>query len=146
MASLRDRIHTLIHDYYVAYNNGDRPAMLALLTDDVAHDINQGRREIGREAFAAFMQHMDSCYREHLREVTILVGDDGHRAAAEYVVHGEYIGTDGDFPEASGQRYALPGSAFFGIQLDDDEQPRISRVSNHYNLTQWRAQVQGGGL
>ncbi|MBX6373061.1 MAG: nuclear transport factor 2 family protein, partial [Acetobacteraceae bacterium] len=53
----------LIRRYYEAFNAGDRPGMLALLTEDVIHDINQGGRETGREAFAAFLAHMDRCYR-----------------------------------------------------------------------------------
>ena len=44
---------TLITAYYDAFNRGDREAMLSMLTDDVAHDLNQGAREVGREAFRA---------------------------------------------------------------------------------------------
>ncbi|EMV5053014.1 APH(3') family aminoglycoside O-phosphotransferase [Pseudomonas aeruginosa] len=50
---------TLITAYYDAFNRGDREAMLSMLTDDVAHDLNQGAREVGREAFRAFLQRMD---------------------------------------------------------------------------------------
>ena len=142
--SPRERSAALVHRYYMAYNNGDRPGMLAVLSEDVAHDINQGPRETGREAFAAFLQHMDGRYREHLREVVILVSDDGQRAAAEYVVHGEYVATDTGLPEATGQHYALPGGAFFGIRFDDAGEPWISRVSSYYNLEQWRQQVAPG--
>ncbi len=52
---------TLITAYYDAFNRGDREAMLSMLTDDVAHDLNQGAREVGREAFRAFLQRMDRC-------------------------------------------------------------------------------------
>ncbi|MCA8081989.1 nuclear transport factor 2 family protein [Burkholderia cepacia] len=38
---------TLITAYYDAFNRGDREAMLSMLTDDVAHDLNQGAREVG---------------------------------------------------------------------------------------------------
>lgn len=139
--SARERSTALIHRYYAAYNSGDWPAMAALLTDDVAHDINQGVRETGREAFATFLQHMAGRYREQLREVVVLVSDDGQRAAAEYVVHGEYLATDAGLPEASGQRYALSGGAFFAMRADADGEPSICRVSNYYNLEQWRRQV-----
>jgi ketosteroid isomerase-like protein len=40
----------LVTDYYAAFNRGDREAMLALLADDVAHDLNQGERETGKAA------------------------------------------------------------------------------------------------
>ena len=42
----------LIEQYYQAFNNGDMDTFLSLLTDDVLHDINQGGREQGKEAFA----------------------------------------------------------------------------------------------
>ncbi len=126
----------LIRAYYAAFNAGDRDAMLALLGDDVVHDPNQGARETGREAFAAFMRRMDACYRERLEDIVVMASDDGTRAAAEYVVHGEYLADDAGLPPARGQRYVLPGGAFFAIR-----DGRIARVSNHYNLEDWIAQV-----
>ena len=58
--------------YYDAFNRGDWSGMVALLTEDVAHDINQGAREIGREPFRRFLAHMEACYREELRDVVVL--------------------------------------------------------------------------
>ena len=126
----------LVRAYYAAFNAGDRDAMLALLTDDVAHDLNQGARETGREAFAAFMRRMDASYRERLDDIVVMASADGTRAAAEYVVHGEYLADDAGLPPARGQRYVLPGGAFFAIR-----DGRIARVSNYYNLEDWIAQV-----
>lgn len=126
----------LVRAYYAAFNAGDRDAMLALLTDDVAHDLNQGARETGREAFAAFMRRMDTSYRERLDDIVVMTSSDGTRAAAEYVVHGEYLADDAGLPPARGQRYVLPGGAFFAIR-----DGRIARVSNYYNLEDWIAQV-----
>lgn len=126
----------LVTAYYAAFNAQDMPAFLALLTDDVVHDINQGSRQVGRAAFEAFMVKMNRCYREELREVVVMASPDGTRAAAEFVVHGEYLTTDEGLPEASGQRYTLPAGAFFAI-----EGGRIARVTNYYNLTDWLAQV-----
>ena len=126
----------LVQAYYAAFNAGDRDAMLALLTDDVAHDLNQGARETGRAAFVAFMQRMDASYRERLEDIVVMATADGRRAAAEYVVHGEYLADDAGLPPAKGQRYVLPGGAFFDIQGG-----RIARVSNYYNLEDWIAQV-----
>ncbi|MDR7193907.1 steroid delta-isomerase-like uncharacterized protein [Luteimonas terrae] len=99
----------LVHDYYAAFNAGDRAAMLALLTDDVVHDLNQGARETGRDAFVAFIQRMDASYRERLADIVVMASVDGARAAAEYVVHGEYVADDTGLPPANGQRYVLPG-------------------------------------
>jgi len=127
---------TLIHAYYAAFNAGDADAMLALLTDDVRHDINQGGTEAGRAAFAAFLGEMARCYRERLSDVVVLVDASGTRAAAEYVVHGEYLAAQEGLPAAHGQRYDLPGGAFFTLR-----DGKIARVSNYYNLPDWLAQV-----
>ena len=136
-----NRSHDLVHAYYAAFNRGDREAMLDLLTDDVAHDLNQGARESGKPAFAVFMQRMDAHYRETLSDVVISVSADGGRAGAEYMVHGEYLSTDDGLPEANGQRYTLPGGAFFDI-VDIEGDVRIARVTNYYNLQDWIAQVE----
>ncbi len=131
-----DRATTLVLDYYAAFNRGDRAAMLALLTDDVVHDLNQGPRETGRDTFAAFMTRMDRSYREQLRDIVVMASPDGTRAAAEYVVHGAYLADDEGLPPANGQTYVLPGGAFF--ELRDG---KIARVTNYYNLQDWIAQV-----
>jgi len=126
----------LVHSYYAAFNRGDWEGMLAHLSDDVAHDLNQGARETGRAAFAAFLARMERCYAEQLRDIVVMATADGIRAAAEYVVHGEYKATDEGLPEATGQRYVLPGGAFFSLH-----DGKIARVSNYYNLEDWLAQV-----
>ncbi|QNK01841.1 ketosteroid isomerase-related protein [Dyella telluris] len=129
----------LVARYYDAFNHGDWEAMLECLTDDVAHDINQGHRETGRDAFRAFLARMNRSYREELRDVVLMAGSDDARAAAEYVVHGQYLADDEGLPAAHGQRYVLPGGAFFDIRGG-----RIARISNYYNLQDWIAQVSGG--
>ncbi|KQN95602.1 MULTISPECIES: ketosteroid isomerase-related protein [Stenotrophomonas] len=128
----------LVRGYYDAFNRGDWAGMLERLSADVAHDLNQGTRESGVEAFAAFLQRMDASYREQLRDVVVMASLDGTRAAAEYVVHGEYHHTDEGLPPANGQRYVLPGGAFFDLR-----DGRIARVSNYYNLQDWIAQIGG---
>lgn len=127
---------TLIRSYYAAFNAGDVEGMMALLTDDVVHDINQGARETGKEAFRAFMHRMNRHYREELRDLVVMTEETGRRAASEFTVHGTYLATDAGLPEARGQRYILPAGAFFEIR-----DGRIARVSNTYNLADWIAQV-----
>jgi steroid delta-isomerase-like uncharacterized protein len=112
--------------------------MLDLLSEDVAHDINQGQREAGRAAFAAFLDHMNVSYRERLTDIVVFASAAGRRAAAEFVVHGEYLKTDAGLPEARGQRYVLPAGAFFDVR-----DGKIARVTNYYNLQDWTAQVGG---
>ncbi|UKE51153.1 nuclear transport factor 2 family protein [Xanthomonas translucens] len=132
----QDRAIELVLCYYDAFNRSDWAAMLDTLTDDVAHDLNQGARETGKDTFAAFLQRMNASYREQLRDIVVLGGQDGRRAAAEYVVHGQYHHTDEGLPPARGQTYMLPGGAFFDIR-----DGKIARVSNYYNLQDWIDQV-----
>ncbi|MBN3563688.1 ketosteroid isomerase-related protein [Aliamphritea spongicola] len=126
----------LIEAYYGAFNRGDMDAFLALLTDDVRHGINQGGTEVGKEAFARFMDKMNAHYKEQLTDIVVMVSADGSRAAAEFVVHGEYLSTDEGLPAANGQKYVLPAGAFFEIK-----DGKVDRISNYYNLEDWIAQV-----
>ncbi len=126
----------LLAGYYAAFNALDIERFLGLLTDDVVHDINQGGREIGREAFRAFLARMDRSYSEQIVEISISVNDDGSRAAAEFIVLGTYKATDEGLPEATGQTYRLPAGAFFEIKGG-----KVARISNYYNLQDWLRQV-----
>ena len=126
----------LIHAYYDAFNRGDRETMLSTLTGDVVHDLNQGGRDVGRDAFRAFLERMDRSYTEQLGDIVVMVSADGARAAAEYVVRGTYKADDAGLPKATGQTYVLPGGAFFEIRSG-----RIARVTNYYNLQNWIDQV-----
>ena len=136
-----DRATELVLRYYAAFNRGDWEAMLACVADQVVHDLNQGARETGRDAFRAFLARMEASYREQLREIVVMATADGSRAAAEYVVHGQYLHDDEGLPPAMGQAYVLPGGAFFDIAGIDDEAPLIARVTNYYNLEDWLRQV-----
>ncbi len=128
----------LLDRYYSAFNAGDWEGMLACLSDDVAHDINQGARQVGKDAFRSFLAHMERCYAEQLHDLVLMASADGTRSSAEFVVHGQYLATDEGLPEATGQRYVLPAGAFFAI-----ENGLIARVTVYYNLADWEAQVIG---
>ena len=125
-----------IRAYYDAFNRQDMDAFLALLHDEVVHDINQGERQAGKAAFASFMDHMNRCYKENLTDMVIMASADGKRASAEFIVNGEYLKTDEGLPEANGQKYVLPAGAFFDLR-----DGKVSRVTNYYNLNDWIAQV-----
>ena len=128
----------LLTRYYAAFNAGDWEGMLDCLDDGVIHDINQGGRQRGKDAFRDFLAHMERCYRERLDGIVLMASDDGTRGAAEFIVHGEYLATDESLPEAAGQTYTLPAGAFFSIAGG-----RITRVTVYYNLADRPAQ--GGG-
>ena len=128
----------LIRRYYDAFNAGDVDSMLDCVTDDVIHDVNQGERRLGRERFHAFCARMAHHYKEQLTGITVLTNADGSRAAAEFNVEGRYLQTETGLAPASGQRYGLPGGAFFAIR-----DGKIARVTTYYNLTDWIMQVSG---
>lgn len=128
----------LLTRYYAAFNAGDWQGMLDCLADDVAHDVNQGERVIGKDKFAAFLGHMERCYKEELKDIVLMATDDGSRAAAEFVVHGAYLATDEGLPEANDQTYVLPAGAFIAV-----DGGKITRLTMYYNLADWTAQVVG---
>jgi steroid delta-isomerase-like uncharacterized protein len=128
----------LLQDYYAAFNRQDMDAFLAMLTDDVIHDINQGAREVGKDAFSKFMDRMNAHYKEEIVNISITTNEAGDRAAVEFTVLGKYLSTDDGLPEANGQTYNLPAGAFFDIR-----DGKVARVTNYYNLEDWIAQVAG---
>ena len=134
----RQETLALLDRYYSAFNARDWEGMLACLADDVAHDINQGERQLGKDRYRAFLGHMERCYRERLEDIVLMANEDGSRAAAEFVVHGEYIATDEGLPAAAGQTYVLPAGAFIGIAGG-----KIARLTMYYNLAEWTRQVGG---
>ena len=132
------RIETakMIRAYYEAFNRGDSDAMLAHLTDDVIHDVNQGERRQGKDKFKAFNARMDHNYSEQLKDVVVMVSKDGMRASAEFNVHGVYKNAEEGLPPAKGQKYVLPAGTFFAVR-----DGKIARVTTYYNLTDWMLQV-----
>lgn len=132
----RDTTIALVRRYYDAFNAGDTDGMLACLGDDIEHRVNEGAHRIGKDKFREFCGHMGVSYREQLQDIVIFANDDGTRAAAEFVVHGEYLETDPGLPEAKGQTYVLPAGGFFDIRGD-----RIVRITTFYNLNDWIRQV-----
>ena len=126
----------LISRYYDAFNAGDTDAMEALLSPEFEHHVNEGNIRKGAEAFREFNAHMTRCYKEHLTDIVIMANDNGTRAAAEFVVNGVYLETDGDLPTAKGQKYVLPAGTFFTL-----DERGIARVTTYYNLSDWVRQV-----
>lgn len=124
----------VIQDYFEAFNADDTEGMLACLTPDVAHHVNEGKIRVGKGLFAEFCAHMSRCYRETLTDIVVF--SNGDRAAAEYVVNGTYLVTDSGLPDAKGQTYKLPAGSFFDLR-----DGKICRVTTYYNLADWTQQV-----
>ncbi len=137
----RNETEALLARYYAAFDQGDMTTFLSLLTEDVAHDSNQGGengRRIGKAAFGAFMARMNRCYRERVKDLVVFASEDGARGAAELRIEGTYLATDEGLPEATGQTYDLPVGAFFEVRGG-----KIARVTNYYDLQRWLQQVGG---
>lgn len=129
-------VRDLLQGYFNALNERDIRACLARVSDELILQPNQGFTEHGRNAFAGFLERQLHCYREVLEPLVILVDPQGRHAACEYRVSGEYLATDDGLPEACGQRYEMRVGAFFDIR-----DGLISRISLHFNLPDWLAQV-----
>lgn len=119
----------LIEAYFAAMNAGDWPAVLALLHDDVIHDIDEGGRELGRAAFGRFLERTACHCREAAEGVEIMVSRSGRRAAAEFVLRGAYLDESEIPPSSSERHYELALGAFFEV-----EGGRISRVTTYCNV------------
>jgi len=130
------RTKSFIENYYDAFNRQDMQAFLDLIHDDVIHDINQGSKEIGKDQFSAFIERMNRCYKETIKDLVVMVNKNGSRASAEFLVEGTYLTTDPGMPEAKGQNYQLPGGAFFTIKHG-----KIFRITTYYNLNDWLKQI-----
>lgn len=127
----------LIRKYYDAFNAKDYEGMLSLLSEDVVHDINQGKRIPGKKAFKEFLSRMDFLYDETLTDIVVLIDDSGSRVAAEFICNGTYMNSEEGLPPARGQKYRLPVGCFFDIK-----DGKIARVSNYYNMNDWIKMVQ----
>ncbi len=127
-----------VQSYFDAFNAGDVDGMLACLSDDIAHHVNEGQVRVGKEKFAEFCAHMNRCYRETLTDMVIFQAEGGTRASAEFVVNGTYLQTDEGLPEANRQTYRLPAGSFFDLK-----DGKITRVTTYYNLADWIRQVSG---
>ncbi len=126
----------ILVQYYDSFNQGNMDKFLDLLDENIMHDINQGKRQIGKTEFSKFMQRMNHCYKEKITNIVIMTNSDNQHAAVEFIVEGTYLATDEGLPPAKNQHYALPGGAFFEIKNG-----KICRITNYYNLNDWLKQV-----
>jgi steroid delta-isomerase-like uncharacterized protein len=126
----------LIQKYYTAFNTKNFQGMLEFLSEDIVHDINQGERTTGIEAFKKFLGEMDTYYDEHLDHIVIMTNADGSRASAEFICNGTYKSNAEGLPVAKGQKYSLPVGCFFEVKNG-----KITRVTNYYNMNDWKKQV-----
>jgi steroid delta-isomerase-like uncharacterized protein len=135
----RNATEALIHAFFDALNSGDTAAVLALLDDNVVHDINQGERQIGREKFRWFLATTRAHFDERAADIVVMSAPDAMRGAAEYTLKGDYIATLSGLPKANGQRYSVQAGTFFEV-----DEGRLTRISTHFNRADWLAQIAEG--
>lgn len=128
----------LIRLYYQKFNETKFDEMVALLAENVQHDLNEGETQTGKAAFASFMKVMDAHYSERVVDLEIFAGEHADRFAAEFFIEGNYTKTQAGLPPAANQPYRLRVGAFFEVKNG-----QIARVTNHYNLRQWIQMVSG---
>lgn len=127
----------LIQKYYQAFNEKNYEVMLSLLSEDIVHDVNQGKRIPGKKAFKEFLSRMDFLYDENLTDIVVMTEDSGSRVAAEFICNGIYKNTDEGLPVAKGQKYRIPVGCFFDVKGG-----KITRITNFYNMNDWIKMVQ----
>jgi steroid delta-isomerase-like uncharacterized protein len=127
--------HPIIDAYFAAYNQRRWDAMVALCTDDVIHDVNEGGREIGAEPLRDYLERTGRCYEERLEDLAVMTGAAG-RYAIEWTAVGRYVDDDDGLLPARGQHYRLAGGTFLVITAD-----RISRITTYYNLQSFLDQI-----
>ncbi len=121
-----------VQQYYTCFNSRDWDGMLALLDENIRHEVNQGEARIGLERYREFLAHMDVCYDEQLTDMVFFSEPSGRRVACEFTVNGVYKTTDGDLVPARNQTYVLPAGAFLEVANG-----KIIRVTTYYNLPLW---------
>lgn len=129
-------IQNIVRAYFDAFNQSDVGALLALLHEDVVHDINQGGRQVGKQAFRDFYALAMRDFDETRSDLAIMEYEGGGRAAAEFTRRGSYSNTVEGLPVAMGQSYSLKAGAFF--EVDDG---LITRVTGYFNKAEFIKQL-----
>lgn len=120
----------VVKTYYDCFNRKDWAGMIALVSPDIRHEVNQGEVRIGLEKFREFLQLMDESYEETLTDMVFMSDETGERFACEFTVNGIY--KKGEEPPARNQPYVLPAGAFLEVING-----KITRVTTYYNLPLW---------
>ena len=132
----RQTTENLIQAYLDAANQADNAAILALMDEDVAFDINQSTRQIGKDNLKLLLATKSAHSKEQLADAIIFSSEDGSRGAVEFTWKGSYIATIEGFPKASGQRFSIMAGMFFEI-----EDGRFTRVTSHRDMNEWLRQI-----
>src|SRR5690606_17644228 len=90
---------------FAAFNASDLDGLTSCFTEDVAHDMPGGGREIGRDRLRWRLAEMARHFRAEAADIAIMTAPGGFRAAAEFTLRGTYLATLEGFPAARGQAF-----------------------------------------
>ena len=122
----------VVKKYYEAFNRKDINAILALCTDDVINDPNQGDPQVGKEKLKAFLETAWAHFDEQVFDLELLSNADQSKIASEYLVKGKYYHTKPGLFPATNQHYEIICHTFFYIKHG-----KIARMTRHYNAKTW---------
>jgi len=130
---------SLLQRCFDAFNAGDHDLLLECVADDVALDLNRGRREIGKDKLRWFLALRMRHFEDRVADIAVMTDEGGGRAAAEFTLRGRYVATAEGLPPASGQTYSAPAGMF--LEIDDG---LITRASVQLDLDDFVARLSRG--
>lgn len=126
----------LVQKYYDTLLVQDLDGFLALLADNVVHEINQGPTEVGKNLFKPFMEKQFSSGKINIKDLIILTSPDGKYASSRFICSGNYNVAQTGAPIAKGQHWEVPVVSFFKI-----DNGKITHVAVYYNSNEWQKQL-----
>ena len=124
----------LVAQYFSSFNHADWDGMLALMSKDVIHDLNESNRQVGLEAFTAQLNANKQSFLEVISDIETDVPNPS-RAIAAYTISGQYLATAPGMPTARGQRYRVAGKSIFDIR-----DGKITRIISEFDEASRRKQ------
>lgn len=119
----------LIENFYDAFNRQNIRQILALVSENIAHDHNEGKMALGKPAFQHHLQTTFEHFKSAVHNPIILASESGRHASAKFHLSGVYVKTFPQYPEANGQGYVLTAGEFFEL-----ENKEIIRYTQYFNL------------
>jgi steroid delta-isomerase-like uncharacterized protein len=132
----RENSQKLIENFYANFNALELDKMVAVLSEDVKHEMNKGGLEKGKAAFSEMMKKSTKHYNEKVGNVIYMVSDDGKHVATKFEFTGKYISTDDSQIPAKNQPYQGTAINYFEI-----ENGKITYTASWYDENEWKKQI-----
>jgi steroid delta-isomerase-like uncharacterized protein len=122
----------IIKKYYDAFNHKDINAILALCTEDVINDPNQGDSQAGKDKLKAFLETAWAHFDETVSDLVLMANADQSKIASEYLVRGIYYQTKPGLFPSTNQKYEIYPVTVFTVKNG-----KIARMTRYYNTKKW---------